>query len=329
MTRTHLALLKRYLYFLLWCINGKGMNEVGLVPFARIALQVCREVVPPYSHRFSPRRFTQPQLLAVLCLMRYEDWTFRAAEVRLAEHGELRGALELRTVPDYSTLFRFMLRLDEELLNRVLVEVARRLQSRRPAPGNEKTTVAVDATGLAPGSISTFFVRRREQHGGAPMPWRYWLKWLLAVDTRLRVILAQKAHPGPVNDCATLRPLLDEVSQSNSIGTVLADAEFDSERNHRHIRQQIGAESIIPAKRGKAHWKIHGVRAQMRAAFPAERYRQRVHVETVFSAIKRKLSARAPGRSTATQRKQALLLGLAFNFYRLWPPLSLAALKIA
>jgi hypothetical protein len=252
------------------------MSEVGLVPFARVALEVSREVVPPYGHRFSPQRFTQPQLLAILCLMRYEDWTFRAAEVRLAEHGELRRALELQAVPDYSTLFRFMLRVEEQLIAQVLAEVVRRFQSPKPAPGNGKSTVAVDATGLDPGAISTFFIRRREQHGGAAMPWRYWLKWLLAVDTRLRVILAQKAHQGPINDCATLRPLLDEVAPGSSIGTVVADAEFDSERNHRHIREQIGAQSIIPAKRGKPGWKIHGVRAQMRAAFPAERYRQRV-----------------------------------------------------
>src|SRR5438876_8665989 len=57
--------------------------------------------------------------------------------------------------------------------------------------------------------------------------------------------------------------------------------------------EQIGAQSIIPAKRGKPNWKLHGVRAQMRAAFPTERYRQSVHAETVFSAIKRKLSAKA------------------------------------
>lgn len=296
------------------------MSEVGLVPFARVALEVSREVVPAYSHRFSPQRFTQPQLLAVLCLMRYEDWTFRAAEIRLAEHGELRQALELQTVPDHSTLFRFMLRLDEQMIERALVEVVRRLQSRRSASEKDKSTVAVDATGLAPGAISTFFVRRREHHSGAPTPYRYWLKWLLAVDTRRRFILAQLAHHGPTNDCATLPSLLDQVVNANSlIGTVVADAEFDSERNHRYIRHQIGAESIIPPKRSKASWKITGVRAQMRAAFPAERYRQRVHAETVFSAIKRKLSARAPGRSLATQRKQALLLGLAYNIYKLWP----------
>jgi hypothetical protein len=33
--------------------------------------------------------------------------------------------------------------------------------------------------------------------------------------------------------------------------------------------------------------------------------------------VKRKLSARAPGRSLHTQKRQALLLGLSFNLYRL------------
>lgn len=180
------------------------MNEVGLVPFARVALEVGRKVMPAYSHRFSPRRFTQPQLLAILCLMRYEEWTFRAAEIRLAEHGELRRALELEAVPDHSTLFRFMLRLDEALIAQALAEVVRRLQKRRSGSSNDKSTVAVDATGLAPGAISTFFIRRREHHGGAPTPYRYWLKWLLVIDTHRRFILAQKAHHGPTNDCATL-----------------------------------------------------------------------------------------------------------------------------
>jgi hypothetical protein len=73
------------------------MSEVGLVPFACVALEVSQEVVPVYSHRFSPQRFTQPQLLAILCLMRYEDWTFRAAEVRLAEHSRAGEFQPLRS----------------------------------------------------------------------------------------------------------------------------------------------------------------------------------------------------------------------------------------
>jgi len=62
------------------------MAEVGLLSFARVALEVARSVLPSYRSRFSKHQFTQPQLLAVLCLMRYKDWTFCEAEVRLSEH---------------------------------------------------------------------------------------------------------------------------------------------------------------------------------------------------------------------------------------------------
>jgi hypothetical protein len=55
----------------------------------------------------------------------------------------------------------------------------------------------------------------------------------------------------------------------------------------------------------------------MRRRFPRKRYSQRAQVESVFSVVKRKLSAKAPGRSDETQRRQALLLGVAYNIYLL------------
>jgi len=47
------------------------MAEVRLLPFARIALQASQAVLPRYRSRFSKHRFHQPQLLAILCRMRY------------------------------------------------------------------------------------------------------------------------------------------------------------------------------------------------------------------------------------------------------------------
>src|SRR2546428_2066504 len=111
--------------------------------------------------------------------------------------------------------------------------------------------------------------------------------------------------------------MVEAASQQTRIGLVLADAEFDSERNHTYIRQRLGAQSVIPAKRGKKTWRVRGVRAEMRRAFPRKLYRRRALIETVFSSVKRKLSARAPGRSLRMQMRQALLLGLSFNLYRL------------
>src|SRR5260221_4898052 len=47
---------------------GGTMAEVGLLPFARVALEVATQVLPSYRTRFSKHQFTQPQLLAGLCL---------------------------------------------------------------------------------------------------------------------------------------------------------------------------------------------------------------------------------------------------------------------
>ena len=307
------------------------MAEVGLVAFARVAMEVTEEVVPAYRTAKSKHLFTQPQLLSILCLMRYEDWTFREAEVRLREHSELRQALKLHRVPDYTTLYRFVVRLDEEILQRVLEAVVQRLP---PTPqgkgkrrykgskgsGKGKLVVAVDATGLAPGSISTFFVKRAKNRSGPEgggLPWRYWLKWIVAVDVRRQLLLSQVAQQGPTNSSATLRPLVDTAHRIAPVDLVLADGEFDSEWNHRHVREQLKAHSIIPAKRGKATWKIGGVRAQMRADFPQKQYGQRALVESTFSSIKRKLSNKAPGRTVLMQSRQALSLGVAYNLYRL------------
>lgn len=143
------------------------MAEVGLVRFGHVALDVAQATVPRYRTTFSKHQFTQPPLLAILCLMRYEDWTFREAEVRLAEYSELRRALCLRSVPDYTTLYRFLRRLEESAITHALNEVVRRMSRPRP---RRRAQVAVDATGLAQGAVSTFLVRRMYRHTQQPLP---------------------------------------------------------------------------------------------------------------------------------------------------------------
>src|ERR671924_59055 len=173
------------------------MAEVGFIALARVALRVGQAALPAYRSKSSKRCFTRPQLLAILCLMRYEDWTFREAEVRLAEHSELRRALLLRSVPDYTTVYRFLRRLDEDAITHGLNEVVRRMALPRP---RRRAQVAVDATGLAQGAVSTFFVRRMYHHTQQPLPCRHWLKWLAVVDLKRQLILAQSARQAPWND---------------------------------------------------------------------------------------------------------------------------------
>jgi hypothetical protein len=113
------------------------MAEVGLVRFAHVARAVAETVLPTYRStysKYSKRLFPQPSLLAILCLMREEDWTFREAEVRLGEHQELRAALGLERVPDDTTRSRFLRRVDPEVVRHALSAAGARQERvcRRP-----------------------------------------------------------------------------------------------------------------------------------------------------------------------------------------------------
>jgi hypothetical protein len=140
----------------------------------------------------------------------------------------------------------------------------------------------------------------------------------VVADVDRQIILAQRARQGPRCDTPALPSLVDAASciLPLPIGVVLADAEFDSEANHGHIRTILGAHSVIPTnpRRGIPEGAI---RYQMHRTFPRKLYGLRAKIETVLSVIKRKLSAKAPGRSLPLQIRQALLLGLTFNLYRL------------
>lgn len=49
------------------------MAAVGLVKFAGYAVAIAKRVIPLKRNIYSKHAVTQPQFLAILCLMRYED----------------------------------------------------------------------------------------------------------------------------------------------------------------------------------------------------------------------------------------------------------------
>jgi hypothetical protein len=71
---------------------------------AREALKLGQETFPPYSHRFSPQRYNQPQLFAILALKEFFQTDFRGMVSMLEEWSDLREVLGLKRVPHPSTL---------------------------------------------------------------------------------------------------------------------------------------------------------------------------------------------------------------------------------
>lgn len=69
----------------------------------RTAYAVARDALPAYSHRCSPKKFTQHQLFAGLVLKEFLKTDYRGVCQTLADCADLRDAIELTVVPHWTT----------------------------------------------------------------------------------------------------------------------------------------------------------------------------------------------------------------------------------
>src|SRR5947208_3573104 len=99
---------------------------------ARHALAVGSLAVRPYAHRFSPKKYTQPQLFACLVLKTFLKVDYRGLAAHLADHSDLRAALGLAAVPHFTTVQKASRRLLAAAVARRLFRAAvRRFLGRR------------------------------------------------------------------------------------------------------------------------------------------------------------------------------------------------------
>jgi hypothetical protein len=303
------------------------------------ALATAQQSLPLYSHRNSPRKFTQHQLFAGLVLKCFLKTDYRGVVAHLTDCPSLCEVLELAQVPHYTTLQKAARRLLSSAAAKRLLDatVRQQLGRKRRVP-----RAAIDSTGLEASAASGYFVHRRRYVGG---PWKTVVyhrfpKLGLVCDVETHFILAADTGRGPKPDVADFRPLLTKALARVGLGRIAADAGFDSEANHAFARRECQVRSIIPAKHGRpTHKPASGhYRRLMQSRFDSAAYRDRVQVETVMSMIKRRLESFVRGRNCWSQRRELRLKVLTHNvmilmhselFYRAAPNAFLARSIIA
>ncbi len=68
------------------------------------AYATAQRTLPAYSHRFSPKKFTQHQLFACLVLKEFLKTDYRGLVNFLADCDTLRAVIELEHVPHFTTM---------------------------------------------------------------------------------------------------------------------------------------------------------------------------------------------------------------------------------
>ena len=89
----------------------------------RVAYMLAKESLPLYAHRFSPKKFTQPQLFACLVLKTFLRRDYRSITDLLADCPDLCQLIDLTHVPHFTTLQKAARRL---LRSNTVQKLARR-----------------------------------------------------------------------------------------------------------------------------------------------------------------------------------------------------------
>ena len=283
-----------------------GMKSTGrsrLVRVAELALAVAADELPAYSHPKSPRRFTQPQLLACLVLRAYQKQTYRGVADLLAASDALRRALGLARVPDYSTLQRFADRaVTPDGIDRLLGRLVERV-------GPAVADVAMDATGMEPSNASAYYTARRgTRHKG-------YVKVSLVVVCGCLLPLAVVVSRGPRHDTSEAAELLARAAAKARPKRLFADKGYDAERVHEFCYDRWKVRSYIPAVVRRRDGRIGGKYRSRMGRVP-KAYGRRWHAEAFMSGLKRTTGSALTARKPNTLDAEASLRVLAYAVRR-------------
>ena len=294
--------------------TSKSPRKVALV-----ALDVGNEALPQYSHRFSPKKFTQAQLFACLVLKEFFKTDYRGIAAILADTPALRQVIGLKQTPHFTTLQKASHRLlrnapVQRLLDATVARARPRgRRKRRP----RVRRAALDATGFEAHHTSHYFVRRRAQGGKRWQTTTYkrFPKLTILCDCDRHLVLSAVAGRGPGPDITHFERAVVAAAARAGLETLYGDAGFDAEWVHVMGREMLGVRTIIPAGIGRPTDKppTGHYRRLMSQRIHLTSYGQRWQAETVFSMMKRRLGSAVNARSYWSQCRALMLKAVAHN----------------
>jgi hypothetical protein len=274
-----------------------------LLNVASLSMIVCRRHLAAYSHKMSPKRFTQSQLMTCLVLRAYLKTTYRGVIEVLEASEQLRQRIGLERLPNYSTLKKFADRVaSPELVDALLGQILTLVE--KPTP-----EVAIDATGLESSTASAHYQARSGRHR------HQYVKLSLAVTCTTLLAVALVVSWGPTSDKVQAKELLTRAAEKVQPSWLYADAGYDAEWVHQTCRMGWGVRSLIPPAVVRADGTAGGFWRSRMTDLPP-RYGKRWHAESFMSGLKRTTGSTLAARSEHALFTEAALRVLAYALRR-------------
>ncbi len=243
--------------------------------------------------------FSNEQHIVIQVLMQLEGKKLRDMPSFLSL---VQNELHLARAIHFTTINKFALRVKQTFLEAIIAKMVR---------SNNASLVAIDRTGFNLNSRSPYFCTIAGERNR-------FMQTNVAVEVKRRLIIAVRLRRKKRNENIDVPHLMMESSKQLPITAFLADKAYDSEKNHE-LASAIGTRLITPLRwKNVPVYRTHGIhRKKLRRNFPSEIYRQRVIVESIFSAVKRRFGYRIYSKKFDSQKNELLFRFIAYNAEKL------------
>jgi hypothetical protein len=273
--------------------------------FYKLCIQVLEEVRFPMHFFYRSKKMYGNFVHCFLLVYKERLNLAYRPFVEVCEENNLAHMLCIKRIPHFSTLQKFMQKIDKTILERMVRACNKLLK-------NKDIVAGIDGTGFSNNNPSHYYQKRID---GVSV--KNYTKTVLLADLKTKLILNMSSRSD--NQCETLSfiPLVKQVK--NALSVVLADKAYDSMSN-RQFCWNSGITTHIPFREQKQQRKKYGLkpgfngeRRRASKLFNPTTYRQRALIESVNSALKRTLGSWVCSRKPENQQKQATIKAIAYN----------------
>jgi hypothetical protein len=290
----------------------------------RLAHEMAEAYLPAYRNKFSRHDFTLAQLFACLVLREHMKLTYRrlVALLRDSDWCQRLGMTKVSSIAALCRAFRYLVepRNLYEAMD-LLVDLANRMGPTGP-------TLAIDSTLYDTHHFTRHYEYRRAKHAGGDktvilqrksdtmkkMP-----KLAVGTCTASHLATGMIVHTGGRSDAPDLHWLMIDAWCRCKPRVVLADAGYDSAKNHALARDRMGIKSLIKAKMGRPTNKAPSDRhrrhmqRKLKGSQKGKPYGQRAQAETTISMIKRNLGGYLRARTSHRREMEMMFKVVVHN----------------